>query len=273
MPTPLSLETPELQSNETLKSFDSADSLAKSYLELDSKFKSGSIDVLPEEIRKDPAISVFKNVSELAKGYVETKKMVGGIKKAPDKSDDYKFTSLQNLHPNLKSDGITSALKGVFHKAGLHNEAADVVQQEVLSILSQGMAKSDQDKTELIKKNETSLRQEWGADYDKKLDQVAKILARAGGDEAIKNTSEVAKSLGGSPMLLKALGKIVGLLSEDSIGSLGDTGDKPVNDKVQAQARISEIINMKPNPIIDEKHPDHKKVKEEWDNLHLFLAK
>lgn len=269
---PISFQTPELQTNESLKSFESPDSLATSYLELKGKVDTGSIDLLPEEMRKDPAIAVFKNVSELGKGYVETKKMVGGIDKAPEKPDAYKFTPLANLHPNLKTEGIQNAFKGIFHKAGMGNKSADIVQQEVLGVLSQGMAQQQKAKEELAAKNETALRSEWGQDFDKKFDMVVKTLTRAGGKEALSDVEGVAKAMKGSPVLLRSLGNIFSLLSEDSIGKLGEPADKPITGSDEAKEAINklnaEILAAgTKHPYYDERHPDHMATKKKMTDL------
>lgn len=272
MPIPVTYETPELQGNESLKGFADTDSLGKAYVELEARVKGGGIDLLPEEMAKDPAISVFKTVADLGKGYVETKKMIGGLDKAPEKADGYKFTPMANLNTDLKTEPILNQFKGIFHKAGLGNKAADIVQQEVLGVLSNGMAQSQQAKKDLALKNETVLRAEWGADFDKRFDSVVRVLTTAGGPEAIAETEAVSKALKGSPVLLKALGKITALLSEDSIGSLGAGVTPDITDAKTAQdaiAKMNQEINVqgKKHPFHDEKHPDHQKVKDEMMKL------
>lgn len=272
MPIPVTYETPEFAANESLKGFADTDSLAKGYLELQGRVAGGSLDLLPEEMRKDPALTVFKTLPDLAKGYLDTKKMVGTIKKAPETADGYKFTPMANLNANLKPDSVLSEFKGVFHKAGLPNESADIVQQEVLTILSNRMTQAETAKKDLALKNETALKGEWGADYDKKFDMVLKTLVRAGGPDAIAATDQVSKALGGSPVLLKALGKVFSLLSEDSIGSLGEPADKEITGSKEA---LDEITKMNAeilaqggkHPFYDEKHADHKATKEKMDKL------
>lgn len=270
---PITYENQEYAANETIKGFDSPDALAKGYLDLHTRVSSGSIELLPEELRKDPAVAPFKTLTDLTKGYVETKKMVGGIKKAPEKADDYKFTPMSNLHPNVKQDAIHGRLRGIFHKAGLHNEAADLVQQEIATMLSTEATNLETARKTKAGENESILRKEWGDKYDQNVDRIVKLLTTAGGPEAIAESAGVSQALKGAPALLRALGKITSLLSEDSIGTLGGGQTPEITDKSQAQKRINEIIQLKPNPILDEKHPDHVKIKKEWDDLHAVLSK
>ena len=83
---------------------------------------------------------------------------------------------------------------------------------------------------------------------------------------------QIAAALKGSPNFLKGMGKIVGLLSEDSIKSLGDGGDKPITDSKAAKEAITalnaEITKQGlKHPFHDERHPDHDKVKKQMDDL------
>lgn len=270
----ITYENQELLTNETIKGFDSPDALAKGYLDLHAKVSSGSIDLLPEELRKDPAIAPFKNLTDLSRGYVETKKMVGGIKKAPEKADDYKFTQMSNLHANVKQDAITARLKGAFHKAGIHNEAADIVSQEVLTMLNNEIMQGEAGRKDRASKAETALRQEWGDKYDQNLDRVVKVLTAAGGEDAIRETAAVSQALKGSTILLRSLSKLTGFLSEDVIGSLGGGQETQITDKTEAQKKINEIITSDKGKVLtNDKHPDYAKVKKEWDDLHAVLAK
>jgi hypothetical protein len=277
MPQPIALEDQTLAGNEVFKSFPDQDALAKGYLDLKTRVDGGSIDLLPEDLRKDTAISPFKNVNDLARSYVETKKLVGGIKKAPETPEGYKFTQLQNLHPNLKAENVLKPLMPLFHKAGIHNEAADQLQQGILTLLSQANAQSDQAKKDLAAKNETALRAEWGDKYDTNIDRVTKVLQRAAGKDAKIETDALAVALKDAPTALRALERLTSLLSEDSIGKL-DVGATPqqVNDKQAAMAEIERLKleyakDPNGNPIVNAKHPEHEKAWGEWNRLHALL--
>lgn len=272
MPIPIQYETADYQGNETLKGFADTDSLGKAYLDLHARASSGSIELLPEELRKDPALATFKTIPDLAKSYVETKKMIGSIDKAPEKAELYKFTDMANLHPNIKAVDIQNELRSIAHKAGLGNKAADIYQQEVLGMLSNKMAAQDTARKELMTKNETALRQEWGAEYDQKFDQIVKTLTAAGGPDAVSGVGQLTAALKGNPVVLKMMGKIVGLLSEDSIKNLGAGATVEITGATEAQAEIvklnAEIAREgKKHPFHDAKHPDHIKFNEKMTKL------
>lgn len=268
----INYETVEYVTNEILKSFETPDALAKSYLELDGRVKAGGLDLLPEDMRKDPALAVFKTLPDLAKGYVETKKMVGGIEKAPEKVDGYKWTPMANLHANVKADNILKELGPILHKAGLGNKSADIAQQGVLELLSNRMTAQDAARKDLIQKNETALRQEWGSEYDVKFDKVTKVMQSVMGPEAAADTGAIATALKGSPAFLKGMGKLISLLSEDSINSLGTETEKAPTDSTGALAEITkynaEILSQGPkHPFNDERHPQHDAAKKKMNDL------
>lgn len=275
--TPVTFDKPELQSNETFKQFDSIDALGTSYLDLHSKVSTGSLDLLPEEMRKDPAISRYKNLTELGRGLVETQKMVGSIEKAPEKPEGYKFTPMANLHPNLKADGIIKELLPVFHAAGAGNKLADSIQQGLITKLNGMLMAQDQARKDSILKSETELRTAWGGEYDAKLDKITKTIALAGGPEVLKDTEQIKAALKGSPVFLKAMGKLVGFLSEDSLKTLGEDPAGPITDAKAAQGEIDKFMQEitstgKKHPYWNEKDAKHEEALKKMHDLHALLG-
>lgn len=261
----------DLQSNEAFKDMPDTGTLATKYLELHGRVTGGNLDLIPEEFRKDPSLANFKNVSDVAKSYIETKKLVGQIKKAPETADGYKFTPVEGLDPDFKSaPDIQKSLTAIFHKAGIPNEQADIVQREVLATLSGGVVKSKETKEALAKTNETALRQEWGADYEKNFTQIQNALLRAGGEEAIKAVGDLGAALKSNVTALKIMHKILGKMSEDSISNLGDLPQHQASDKEGALKEIERMKNVPSaeNPLMNVKHKDYAKATAEFTRLH-----
>lgn len=265
---PIPFADPTLQSNETINKYATADDLGKAYLDLNTRVSGGSIELLPEEMRKDPALSVFKTLPDLAKGYLDTKKMVGAIEKAPEKLDGYKLTSMTGLHANLKADKIIQSLLPILHSAGLGNKAADMVQQGLLTALSNIAGQQDTAKKEGTLKNETTLRGEWGAEYDSKVDRLQKTWQSVGGvgkvtDSPIEN--------------IKAMSKLVSFLSEDSLKSLGTDGSAPITNAAQAQEEINKYMKEitaggTTHPYFNDRDPKHDDAKKKMHDLHALLV-
>ena len=232
MPIPYADQT--LATNADLTSFDTPDSLAQAYVALNTKVKAGGVDLLGDELAKDPAITPFKTISDLAKGYVSTKKMVGSIENAPETPEGYKFNPVTGLHANVKAEGIVKALAPIFQKAGVGNKAADAVQQGLLTQLSGMMVQQEAAKKEMLAKNETTLRTEWGGEYDARMDNMQKIWKNVGGVGNVKESGIEN---------IRALAKLTGFLSEDSLKSLGEEPKAAITDATAAQAEINKYTS------------------------------
>ena len=252
-----------LATAEPLKTFDSPDALGKAYLDLHGKVSTGDISILPEDIRKDPTVQRYKNIVDLSKGLIEANKVIGGIKKAPEKAEDYKFTTLQNLHKNLGDVSTTTkALATMFHKVGLDNDKADQLQQMILTGLSTGFQKSDENRAAKARETETALRADWKDKYDTNYKNVENVLKLIGLEDLVPD-------LQGNSKRLASFYKLTSLLSEDSLKGLegsGGGGGKDTKTKEGAKARIDEIMK---NPelraqLSDEKNPKHKEMVAEW---------
>ena len=232
MPIPYADQT--LATNADLTSFDTPDSLAQAYVALNTKVKAGGVDLLGDELAKDPAITPFKTISDLAKGYVSTKKMVGSIENAPETPEGYKFNPVTGLHANVKAEGIVKALAPIFQKAGVGNKAANAVQQGLLTQLSGMMVQQEAAKKEMLAKNETTLRTEWGGEYDARMDNMQKIWKNVGGVGNVKESGIEN---------IRALAKLTGFLSEDSLKSLGEEPKAAITDATAAQAEIAKYTD------------------------------
>ena len=268
MPTPITYETPELSAHEALKGFQDTDSLGKAYVDLHGKVAAGDVSLINEELRKDPSLATFKNVNDIAKSYVETKKLVGAIKHAPAKPEEYKFTQLQNVHPGLKVEPTQAFLAAQLHALDIDGERADKLQQAIIGALDKGLKGNDEARKAKGLEVETALRAEWKGDFEKNKDMVEKVLTRVG-------AADLAKTVGGDPVALKAVHKIVSLLSEDSIGRLGDAGTQNITDKTAAQARIQEMIKNREHLTKEGKvktGADFDKFNEEWQRLHALMG-
>lgn len=242
---------------ESTKDFATPNDLAKAYTELSTRAASGDISLVGEEARKDPALSTFKNVNDLAKSFIETKKLVGTIKHAPAKVEEYKFTTLKDLHAGISSEGTQKFLATRLHALDIDQDRADKLQQDILMGLHNGMVQQDKVRADKAKEVETALRAEWGGDYDKNKSNINNILTRLG-------ATDLANTVASDPSALKAVGKIVALLSEDSIGKLGANTSTSVDTKTKEGAKkaldelMSDIVKTgKTHAFNDEKHKDH----------------
>ena len=266
---PITYEDSALGTNEAVKSFEKTDDLAKAYLDLHGKVAAGSIDLLPEEVRKDSSISPFKTVADVAKGYIETKKLVGSIKRPPADAAGYKFSNVDGLDPNLKPDaGFQKMISEEALKAGLPMEHADFAHKVAMTFLNQRILEQKKIQEEKFKTNSAALKQDWGADYEKNIKNVERVFKQIGGDEML---AAVGGTLANAPVALKGFAKLVSLLSEDSIQSLGghegDGGATDAEEKEYQEYRTALQTQDLKHPYFNEKLPGHMKSVERFTYL------
>ena len=252
--------------------------------------EGGFVSTLAEDLRESPTLAKFKTADDLAKSYInleskisakgvllpgenatpeEREKFLNAIGR-PESPDAYKLNEVEGLHESIKpTPETTAAFQAEAHKMGFTNEQANQLNGWYLkqvSAMAQAQEKAD---LEAMQKAETALRADWGEKFEANKNMVAKMMLGAGGEEAIQALGDKAND----PTVLKALGKIAGLLNEDQIGNL-----KPVNttapgneSKEEALAKIAEFSKQMSDPksaIADENSPDHKQAVKERTRLY-----
>lgn len=237
------------------------------------------IDTLPaetqtaiaEEDRKDPAVTKYKTVPELVKGYRNAQELLGkkGVilptEKStpeevnafqvalgrPEKAEGYKLSELKDLHPGIKSTPENQ--KKFFdaaHKLGLTNKQVDELNRWFLSDTSAAIMAQEKVLKEGNEKASAALRTEWGADYDKNFANAKAFVMKAGGQEALDSFGD----LGSNPAVLKVLAKAGKAFAEDDFKGLG--GSAGASD---VQKQIDAVNADLKHPYWDDAHTDHSK--------------
>jgi hypothetical protein len=214
------------------------------------------------ETYKDTAVSKYKTVGELAKGYTEAQKLIGAkgvivpsdnadpkeIEKfyntlgRPEKADGYKLTPSESMHQKLKENpDMEKNFKAMMHKHGLSQKQASGLYTDWVNGLSQGLSKHDEKLVSDRQKAEASLRQEWGADYDTNINKVKTVIDKFGGNGARDSFGD----LGNNPVVLKTLANIAKHFSEDTFVK----GDNVVpSDVADAQKKLKDIMDDRTHP-------------------------
>ena len=231
-----------LSQDQDLATFKTVEDLVAGYKAEKTKASTiGSIETISPELRADPNISKYKSLEELAKGHLETVKLVGrkgvivpnekdspemheAYRKAlgvPSKPEEYKFTSIDNLHPEIK---MTPEASGGFaqlaHKFNLTQSQADGLLGWYMTEASNGLLKRDEASTLARKDAETKLRSEWGDNFNNNIALANRVVNKFGGKDALEAFGE----LGNKPGVLKFLAGLGKKMSEDSI-SRGESSD------------------------------------------------
>lgn len=248
-------------------------------------------DGIPEGVSSDPNFTKYKDFPEFLKGHSNLSKMIGekgviipkddaspeDIDKfyntlgRPEKSEGYEISPVEGLHESINIDeGSVSAFKDMAHKAGLTNKQANQLNGLYLDAISQNAAQSAKLEQDSIANADTELRKEWGDKFDSNKKSVANMIIKAGGQDAIDAMGGV-DGLGNNPVVLKALGKIAGLVGEDSINGIitspaaGQSGNESKQD---AMTKIGAMNSDKSHAVWNDRDPDHSKAVKERQRLY-----
>lgn len=224
---------------------------------------------LSEEFQQDKTLQNFKDINDLAKSYIHSRKLIGKDKVAiPDEhatEDDWKeFYSKMGLPERDKyevkfgeaqySEDFKKGYMDKAHQAGLLPKQAEELFgffNEQVSNASEETLKAQQD---AIKEQVDGLKKEWGAGYEKNIKK-AQIAFQTFADE---DTTKYLQETGLSQdvNLLKLFAKVGEKLNEDTfdrntVSHLGLT-------KEEAQEKIETIMGDSSHPYWNGEHPNHK---------------
>ena len=243
-------------------------------------------DSISEEYRKDPNIEKFTEADALAKSYINAVRMIGQDKIAiPTKNStqevwDEAYAKLgrpespDKYNLKIESDVVTmdeNAIKSFAeqsHKLGLNNKQAEGILDFYKNNMEGTAQQSKIDAETAQAQSEQELRQEWGRDFDAKVQQ-AGALAKANIDsEVLDMTLSNGIRLGDHPQIIKGFAKIASLMSEDKMVT---TESESVNTVADIESEISAITNDTNSPYWNKSHPDHDKMVQQVYTLREML--
>ncbi len=236
----------------TLSKFKTHDDLGKAYRELETKIGQKGV-IVPEKDASPEAREEYYNAL--------------GRPKTPE---EYKLETVEGLHESVS---VTTESENTFrvaaHKMGFTNDQVNELNQWYLGEVSNLVRAREKADLDASQATESALREEWKENYDGNVDKVAKMM----GDEAIDAMGGKEK-LGNNPTVLKALGKIANLMSEDQIGNIRSPVGKAAGNESQQDA-ITKINAMNSDPdnagykaLMNTEHPGHKDAVEERTRLY-----
>jgi hypothetical protein len=157
-----------LKASKTLEKFKSEQDLAKSYIELETRFRSGAIPVPEKDAPPE----------EWDKFYAKTGR--------PKQAGDYVIEP-KGYEIDAKAMG---ELKASFHKAGLDQRQAGEV-FNYFNRIAVGEAKKAQ---EMAKASNQALERAWGQDKDQKLELARRFVVKNGGEKALAHLESTGAS-------------------------------------------------------------------------------
>lgn len=235
-------------------------SLSDGSISIDTEFESTPI---PEGY-KDAPVGKYKTIGEAFKGYGEAQKLIGakgvivpGDNAKPEdvdkfynslgrpvKSEGYKLDPIENAHEKIKSNAeLEGNFKAMAHKHGLTQKQASAMYKDYVGGISTGLTKHEEQVKQDTEKAGALLNQEWGAEYDVKINKVKTTIEKFGGSDALAHFNE--KGYGRDPVVLKTLANISKHFSEDTF--IKGDGVVPSN-VADAMKKINDIQEDKTHP-------------------------
>jgi hypothetical protein len=191
-------------------------------------------DSLPDDLKAEKALESIQDIPGLAKSYIHAQKLVGADKipvpnkfatdedwqavysklGRPEKPDAYEF----NLKENSNID--ENALKGfkeTAHKNGLLPKQAEAI-MNFYNDMTQNYIEDLNSKSEQGRSNaEQTLKKEWGAAFDNKVQQASTIANKYINDDFAHLTLSDGTKIGDHPDFIKAFANIANDLGEDKL--------------------------------------------------------
>ena len=243
-------------------------------------------DSISEEFRKDPSIEKFTEIDALAKSYINATRMIGQdkivipTKNSSQEAWDEAYAKLgrpetaDKYNLKIESDIVKmdeNAIKSFAeqsHKLGLNNKQAEGILDFYKNNM-EGTAQQSKIDTETAQaQSEQELRQEWGRDFDAKVQQAGALAKANINPEVLDMTLSNGTRLGDHPEIIKGFAKIAGMMSEDKIVT---TESEDVNTVADIESEISAITNDTDGPYWNKQHPDHDKMVQQVYTLREML--
>lgn len=243
-------------------------------------------DFISDETKADPGWKKFegKSYDEVFKSYKQLESTMGSRIKLPDETstmEDKKAFWEKLGKPTISTDyavhldpsfGVDEAGLQAFQKAFYDNNFTKEQAAGILQVLNSGAQVNNQSRDAVTTKErietETSLRSEWGANFD-----MNKALAKRAIDTVFgeDNTENIVSKMGNHKGFIHGMHKVGSMLSEK--GLLGKSGPRELGGYAPAEAQQlwKDIIwnpdNAENKPYHDSKHPQHSEVNDKVQGL------
>tara|TARA_R100001440_G_scaffold75518_2_gene102961 strand:+ start:784 stop:1620 length:837 start_codon:yes stop_codon:yes gene_type:complete len=216
------------------------------------------LSLVPEELRDHPSLSPIKDVSNLARSYVNAQRLIGTDKlplpaNPTDEDLDNIYSRLGRPETpeeygiqadgNVLTEDATTRFKEIAHALRFTPDQATGILNYYLSEASNSAEGMQLAAQEQAKQTEAALRQEWGAAYDTKLKDAQSAIEKFEGDEILGMDLADGTKVGNHPAFVKVFSAIADfrktVTSEDSIS---EPATANVMTRQQAQAEVDSIM-------------------------------
>lgn len=227
----------------------------------DGTFSEGWADKLPDGLKGNASLKTIQSLPDLAKAFIETKGLVGKKLEmpgegaapehvaawrktvgAPDKPEGYRGDA-KTLKPESLPDELWNTdAEGKFLEIAHKHHLPPAAVKEILDFYGNSLietAKAGQaDAAKLVEAETAKLRQSWGDEFDKKVND-AKTLAHLAGLDPMSDPMFT------SAVYVEAFAKLASLIAEDKLV----TGETP-SLRTTVADRIKDINDPKSQSMI-----------------------
>jgi hypothetical protein len=218
------------------------------------------------ELRNSKSLQDFKNIGNLAKGYVNLVKKLGQPKE-PEKyeADQYNYEFGEEYTPH---EGIYKSFTDKAIELGINpNHFKEFIKTYVDSE-QQAINDFNKEREALNEEFTSQLKEEWGNDYSKNLEKAENLWTKFAPESADKMFSKMTPEMKGA--VAKAMFNISKTMSDSHVEAPNRQQDLT---KEEIQNKIDEIRNDRSHAYFNASHKDHKKANEYMTNLYLEKAK
>lgn len=223
----------------------------------------------------------FKDVPSLAKGFVETKRMMGADKVSipsehdtdeerrdrfkklgwPDSPDAYKLAIPENAREVISEDLLKSFVQSAHENYLMPAQASNLWGKLVDLAVSGGQRSQSETKAKQATEM-AELRKVWGNEWRQQVELARRVaLTFAPDEEAQERWMSALESDASVVRFLNAVGRV---MSEDRLKGMGPEGEGG-----DLQQRIKQL--QEHPGYGDREHPEHKKIIEEMNKLSQAL--
>ena len=241
-------------------------------------------DLIPESFKEEKALDNFNNMEDFVKSYLHAQKLVGADKipvpnkhatdedwnevfkrlGAPQNPDDYKY--------NIKDQELDQTQVKEFNKAahqlGLLPKQAEGLIKFYNEMNTNNAASQEEAAAQAQLQTETKLKEEFGPQFAKRLDQAKKLAVNSLGSDFLENTYlKDGSRLGDNIKVIKAFSELADKLSEDEIIK-GDGSEYMTAKDIEKE--INELT-QEGSAYWNKTHPNHQKAVQEVLKLREML--
>lgn len=240
-----------------------------------------------EATRSHASLKDIKDVPALVKGYVHAQSLIGTDKIAkpnarwtpeqwqefhaaggrPDAPDKYTFKA-EGLPEGVTIDPAKlTAAKAVLHKAGLSDKQASDVMGYYLGTIGETAKAEQATRAAAMETAMTALKDEYGDEFQVKVDIAKNVVDKFGGQELRDHLSETG--LGNHPAIIKMMVQIgEAMLDDTARGGSGPGLSLQGTAKAIEEIKLLKGDSEFTNKLLSRQAPGHKEALEKWEALH-----